>query len=148
MNPFYVSAALILLGGALVSVQAPLNATLSRAVGGPVNAALVSFLVGSLALGTLALILRDKVDPAAMKALPWWAWVGGVCGAVFVATAAYAAPKLGVATMLTLAVASQLVTAVALDHVGAFGLPKQEVSPGRLLGVALVIAGVVLVRRF
>lgn len=64
-----------------------------------------------------------------------------------VASAAYAAPRIGVATMLTLGVASQLVAAIAIDHLGALGVAQRAVSTGRVVGVLLVIAGAVLVRR-
>lgn len=142
-----IALLIVLLSGALLAVQAPLNATLSRAIGGPVNAALASFLVGTLALAAVVLVGRSSPDAAALRALPWWAWAGGLCGAVFVSGAAYAAPKVGVATLLTVGVASQLMMAIVLDHYGAFGIRQQALSGGRLLGVALVIAGAVLVRR-
>lgn len=145
--PLFSSAALlILLGGVLIAIQGPINAVLGRAVGSPVNAALLSFLVGSCALAVVALANRVTPDQGALRALPWWAWTGGFCGAVFVAAAAYAAPRIGVATMLTLAVASQLIAAVVLDHFGAFGVPRHPVSGGRLAGLALVFLGALLVR--
>ena len=148
MQSIYLSTALILLGGALLSVQAPLNAMLGRAVGSPVNAALISFLVGTAALSVVAIVQRAAPDGSATRALPWYAWVGGMCGAVFVSAAAYSAPRIGVATLLTLAVASQLATAVALDHAGAFGIASHPVSGGRLAGLALVVVGAILVRRY
>lgn len=138
---------LILIGGAFLSIQAPLNTMLGRAVGSPVNAAFVSFVVGAAALGCLALTMRVTPSLPAVRALPWWAWCGGFCGAFFVASAAYAAPRLGVATMLTLAVASQLLTAILIDQFGLLGVTARAMSPGRLAGALLVIVGAVLVRR-
>ncbi len=147
MTPQTIALLVVLLSGALLAIQAPLNATLSRAIGGPVNAALASFLVGTVALMGVALAGRASPDPAALRALPWWAWAGGLCGAVFVSGAAYAAPKVGVATLLTVGVASQLMMAIVLDHYGAFGITRQAITGGRLIGVALVVVGAVLVRR-
>ena len=121
-----IALLIVLLSGAVLAIQAPLNATLSRAIGGPVNAALASFLVGTVALAAVVLVGRSSPDVAALKALPWWAWAGGLCGAIFVSGAAYAAP---------------------LDHYGAFGITRQAITGGRVLGVALVVAGAVLVRR-
>lgn len=137
----------ILIGGALLSIQAPINTTLGRAVGSPVNAAFVSFVIGAVALGCLAFTVRVTPNVAAVRALPWWAWVGGLCGAFFVASAAYAAPRLGVAAMLTLAVAGQLITAIVIDHLGLLGVTARAMSVGRLAGVLLVIVGALLVRR-
>jgi len=82
-----------------------------------------------------------------MRSLPWYAWTGGFYGAFFVATAAWAAPRLGVTMFLAAAIAGQLALALFLDRVGAFGLARVEIGPMRLLGVGLVLIGVVLVRR-
>lgn len=147
MSAPVLAALIVLLSGTLLSVQAPLNAALSRAVGSPVNAALISFLVGTLALSVVAGAMRAEPNLSAVRTLPWWAWCGGLCGAVFVAGAAYAAPRIGVATMLTLGIASQLLAAIVIDHLGALGVAQRAVSAGRVLGVLLVIAGAVLVRR-
>lgn len=144
---FWFVAALMLVSGVLTAMQAPTNARLAAAVGSPINAAFVSFAVGTAALLAVALLLRVKPDAAALKALPWYAWIGGLYGAVFVAGAAFAAPRIGVASTLTLLIAGQLLAAVVIDQIGGFGVPVRPVSLARVAGVALVIGGVILVRR-
>jgi transporter family-2 protein len=138
----------VVFGGAATALQAPTNAKMMGAVGSPVNAAFVSFAVGTAALGVLALVLQVRPDIAASRALPWYAWVGGLYGAIFVVAAAWGVPRLGVATTIILMVAGQLLLSVVLDHFGAMGMPKQPISPGRVAGIGLVIAGVLMVRRF
>jgi transporter family-2 protein len=135
------------LSGTLVALQAPTNAMLSRAVGSPVNAALISFAVGLLALIIAVLALGVRPNPAEMRSLPWYAWTGGLYGAIFVAIAAFAAPRIGVTQLLICSIAGQIMMALMLDKFGAFGLPKSDISPMRLAGVVLVLAGVFLVRR-
>ena len=135
----------VLIAGIGVAVQPPTNAALARTAGSVWLAALVSFTVGTLAL--LAVWAVDRTPVSALKGAPCWAWFGGFYGAAFVAALAYAAPRLGLAATLTIAVASQLATAIAVDRLGLFGLPQQPVTVGKLAGVALVLAGVVLVRR-
>jgi transporter family-2 protein len=148
MNPAVLLAlAGAVLGGALVALQAPTNAMLARAVGSPVNAALVSFAVGLLGLAVAALALGVRPNPAEMRSLPWHAWIGGLYGAVFVAVAAFAAPRLGVTFFLAAAIAGQLVMALLLDRAGAFGVPVQEISVQRVAGVILVLAGAWLVQQ-
>ena len=137
----------LLLAGAATALQGPTNARLVTAVGSPLNAAFVSFAVGTVALGLLALVLQTRPDVGAMKALPWWAWMGGLYGCAFVISAAWGVPRLGVATTITVMIAGQLLLSLALDHFGALGVEKQPLSLGRIAGVALVIGGVVLVRR-
>ncbi|PQZ83675.1 MULTISPECIES: DMT family transporter [unclassified Brevundimonas] len=137
----------LLMAGAATALQGPTNARLVTAVGSPLNAAFVSFAVGTMALGLLALALQTRPDVGAMKALPWWAWMGGLYGCAFVVSAAWGVPRLGVATTITVMIAGQLLLSLALDHFGALGVEKQPLSLGRIAGVALVIGGVVLVRR-
>ena len=142
---FAVAGAFV--SGALVALQAPTNAMLSRAVGSPVNAAMISFAVGLLALIAVVLALGVRPNGAEVRALPWYAWTGGLYGAVFVALAAFAAPRIGVTQFLMISIAGQLTMALVLDRFGAFGLPKIEISPLRILGLVLVLAGAALVRR-
>jgi transporter family-2 protein len=66
---------------------------------------------------------------------------------VFVAFAAFAAPRLGVTYFLMIAIAGQLAMALFLDRIGAFGIDRIEISPQRIAGVLLVLAGAFLVRR-
>ncbi|RZJ02958.1 MAG: DMT family transporter [Brevundimonas sp.] len=148
MNPNVFSILLIILAGGATALQAPTNARLMTAVGSPVNAAFVSFAVGTAALGLLALIFHTKPDIAAARALPWYAWIGGLYGVVFVIAATWGVPRLGVALTITLMVAGQLLISLILDHLGAFGAPQQPINLGRMVGVALVIGGVMMVRRF
>jgi transporter family-2 protein len=128
-------------------LQAPTNALLARAAGSPVNAALISFSVGTFALVGLAWALGVRPQPGALRELPAYAWLGGLYGAFFVTVAAFAAPRLGVALLITISVGGQLAMALALDHYGAFGIPRQEISWTRLSGILFVLAGVLLVRR-
>ncbi|MFL6732029.1 MAG: DMT family transporter [Sphingomicrobium sp.] len=148
MNPAAWLPILLVLGaGGLIALQAPTNAILARTGGSPVLAALISFAVGTLAL--LAVWLRSGKRPpgAAFAGLPWYAWAGGLYGATYVAVAAYAAPKIGLASLITIGIAGQIAMALVLDHIGALGLQRDPVSAGRILGAMLVVAGVVLVRR-
>ena len=138
---------LVFIAGAFVALQAPTNAMLAKAGGSPILAALISFIVGTVALLIVWMGSGNRPGTAAFAGLPWYAWVGGLYGAVFVAIAAYAAPKIGVAALITIAIAGQIAMALWLDHVGAMGLAKEPINLGRILGAALVVAGVVLVRR-
>ena len=148
MNPSRLAMLAVVFGGAATALQAPTNAKMMGAVGSPVNAAFVSFAVGTAALGILAVLLQVRPDVAASRALPWYAWIGGLYGAIFVVAAAWGVPRLGVATTIILMVAGQLLLSVVLDHFGVMGMPKQPISLGRVAGIGLVIAGVLMVRRF
>lgn len=138
------------LAGALLPLQAALNGTIGRSLGHPISAAVLNFVVGLIALSAIAMALRAPLPmPSASVGLPWYYWVGGgLAGAFYVFTALFVAPQIGVTALLAGALAGQLVASLAFDHFGAFGLQTQALSPGRILGVVLLIAGVVLIRRY
>ena len=148
MNPaMLLPILLVLAAGGMISLQAPTNAILARAGGSPVLAALISFAVGTVTLLLVWLATGPRPRSSAFAGLPPYAWLGGASGALYVAVAAYAAPKIGLASLITIGIAGQIATALLLDHFGALGLPRDPLSFGRIAGALLVIAGVVLVRR-
>ena len=148
MNPsVLVPILLVLLAGGMIALQAPTNVMLSRAGGSPLLAALISFAVGTAALFVAWLASGNRPGLAPFASLPWYAWIGGVYGAIYVAIAAYAAPRIGLASLITIGIAGQVLMAIWLDHIGALGLPSAPVSLARVGGAILVVAGVVLVRR-
>jgi transporter family-2 protein len=131
-----------------LSVQVGMNAELRKALQSANAAALVSFLVGTLALITLVLALRTPVpDRSTLAAVPVWAWFGGLLGAFYVASSTVVAVELGATTLLGLALLGQLSTALVLDHFGWLGLPENPVTWTRVTGVALLAVGVWLVSR-
>jgi transporter family-2 protein len=148
MNPaMLLPVLLVLCAGALVAVQAPTNAMLAKAGGSPILAALISFAIGTAALTATWLMSGNRPGGSAFAGLPWYAWLGGLYGAFFVAVAAFAAPRIGLASLITIGIAGQIAAALWLDHVGALGLTREPISLGRVAGALLVVAGVVLVRR-
>jgi bacterial/archaeal transporter family-2 protein len=148
MNPALLAPILLVLfAGAMIALQAPTNVMLARAGGSPVLAALISFAVGTATLLAVWLASGNRPGLAPFGGLPWYAWIGGVYGAVYVAVAAYAAPRIGLASLITIGIAGQIIAALWLDHVGALGLERAPISWARVGGALLVVAGVVLVRR-
>ncbi len=149
MPPVHVLAALLL--GALIPLQAGANARLSRSLadgqGSAWAASTVNFLVG---LAVILVVLFSKGGGlAAFKgasSAPWWAWIGGLIGAAFVAGTVVCIPRLGAAEFLALAVLGQMLFSLAADHFGLVGLAVREVTPLRLLGVLLVAGGVALIK--
>ncbi len=140
---------LALAAGALMPVQAGINAKLRLFLGDPELAALVSFAVGTVGLMAWSLLLQKPWPAApALAAAPWWSWLGGLLGAFFVAVTIMLAPRLGAATMMAWVIAGQLAASVLLDHFGLVGFALREASPLRLVGAGLLVVGAVLVQRF
>jgi transporter family-2 protein len=148
MNPLaMLPIVLVFVAGGMIAVQAPTNALLARAGGSPVLAALISFVVGTVGLLLVWVASGNRPGAQPFVGLPWYAWIGGLYGATFVAVAAYAAPRIGIASLITIGIAGQIAMALCLDHFGVLGLPREPVNLGRILGALLVVAGVILVRR-
>ena len=132
MNPAaLLPVLLVVVAGGMLALQAPTNAILSRAGGSPVLAALISFAVGTIALFAVWLASSNRPGAAPFAGLPWYAWLGGLYGAFFVAIAAFAAPRIGLASLITIGISGQIVMALLLDHLGALGLPREPISVGR-----------------
>ena len=148
MIALWGSLLLAVLAGVSVVVQQVLNANLRTALDSAVWSGFASYAVGLAAMTLLVLTLRAPVPPLALAArVPWYAWAGGFCGAVYIALAILLVPRLGAATFVALLVAGQMLASVVFDQLGWFGLAQRPLDGPRALGVALLIAGVVFVRR-
>ena len=130
--------------GAILPLQGLVNARLGVHVGGPVAAAFVSFLVGTVMLGLYLLATRTPVTLQGNLKLPAWIWAGGAIGAVYVACFTVLIPRIGAAGMVCLAVLGQVTASLLLDKFGVLQAAK-PVDALRILGALLVLAGVVLV---
>ena len=138
---------LVLLIGAVLPLQALLNARLGALSHGALFASLASFVVGTLALLLVWLATRPPaLDAGTLARIPWWAWSGGLMGAAFVVVSTVMIPRLGAAALICLVVFGQLVGSLLLDHFGVLH-PRQPADPLRILGVVLVAAGALLVVR-
>ena len=141
----WIYAALALMAGALLPLQALINARLGHSTTGGLFASACSFLVGTIALALVLLVTRQALPSLDTVArLPAWTWLGGLFGAAFVVVATLAIPRIGASSLVALVVLGQMAASLALDHFGILQAPK-PVDMLRLLGALLIIAGVLLV---
>jgi len=140
---------LALAAGFCLPAQAGINAQLNLWSRSAVLTATISFAVGTLALAVYTLILRVPwPSGAAVSRYPWWIWTGGFLGAFLVASTVVLAPRLGAASMISLIIAGQMFASLLLDHFGWLGYQVHPVSGLKMLGAALLVGGVVLIRWF
>jgi bacterial/archaeal transporter family-2 protein len=137
-----------LFAGALISLQAPINAEAAARLGHPLAGAAMSFVVGTVALAALVLLFaRHQLHPDALKNLPLYLLLGGgLLGAMYVTTNIMLAPRIGIAALMALGIAGQLFAALMLDRFGAFGLIERELTLGRVSGACMVLVGALMVR--
>jgi bacterial/archaeal transporter family-2 protein len=142
-----LAVVLVALAGGFVGLQAPVNSRLGRQIGS-LQAASVSFLVGTVVLLAIVAVSSGGLSPIAnAPRAPWWALTGGLLGAFYVSVALIAVRTLGASSLTALVVAGQLAVAMAVDRFGLFGIAKQPIAATRVVGLVLLLAGVVLVVR-
>jgi bacterial/archaeal transporter family-2 protein len=134
------------LAGGLIALQAPINAGLGRATGS-LPAALVSFLVGTIALSAIVVLTGKAGGLSATFDVSWYYLLGGLLGALYVTNALIAVDAIGAGGVAAMTVGGQLIASVAIDRFGLFGLDQVPLSPERVLGVVLLVAGTVLIVR-
>jgi transporter family-2 protein len=143
-----IPAALALAAGMSVVVQQILNANLRSELNSAVWSGFTSYLVGVLCMIAMAVVLREPIPSVGVMArIPWWAWSGGLFGAIFIGISILVAHQLGAVALIALLVSGQMAASIALDHFGWLGLAQRPLDLTRLIGVCLLIGGVVLIRR-
>lgn len=136
---------LAILAGVATSAQAIINTQLRGRLSDPMQAATVSFTVGTVICWLYCLIIRSPLPSlAAARAFPWWMWTGGALGAFYVWTSIVVTRQLGVAAMLGFLVASQMLTSLLIDHFGLFNASIRPATVTRMAGAGLVVLGVFL----
>lgn len=141
----------VLLGviaGACIAVQAPINAQLGRELGQPFAAAFVSFAAGAIVLAIVTFSFAAVTQTVIAWSQPaWWLFIaGGALGTVYVTSAIVLTPQIGAAAVMGLAVTGQLLAGLLVDRFGFLGAPVHEITPGRIAGAALLVAGAVMIR--
>jgi transporter family-2 protein len=141
---------LAILAGLANAIQPGQNATLSKSLGLPVTAGLITLLVSTSALliGGLAIGKLEMPTGQQLAAVPWWAWLGGCFSVLLIMAQLYASPAIGAASFLGIIVTVGVTASIVLDNYGWVGFPVHPASLWRMLGAVLMIAGVALVALF
>jgi transporter family-2 protein len=140
----------VLLSGMMLPVQAAVNSKMRTFVVNPIYSALISFLIGTTVLLVLGGLMASQGQAGNVRGAfgaPWWAWIGGALGALFVTMAILAVPRIGAAGYSAAIITGQLVGALLVDHYGWFGLNKTQITPSKMAGAALLLLSVWLIQR-
>ncbi|MGQ1889661.1 DMT family transporter [Thermophagus sp. OGC60D27] len=144
----YVLVLTALLIGGFLSIQGSINAQLSSYLKHPLQASLTNFMVGSVVLIFLNIFLRTSIPSLhEVKSIPWYLFLGGAIGAMFVTSVVLLIPRIGVTTMLAASIAGQLIVAAVIDHYGFFNVAVHPVSLSRIAGILMLILGIFLIQR-
>jgi len=130
--------------GIAMAIQTALNTQLRESLHSPLQAAFISFLIGTIVLGLLV-SFEDATKPnfAQLGQIPWYLWLGGFLGVYAISVSIYTAPKFGFLTLSGVIIFGQLGMSMLLDHFGWLGNEKVPVNWQRVLGAIMIFAGVI-----
>jgi transporter family-2 protein len=141
---------LMVMAGMTVAAQTAINAELRVVASSALWAMNISFavtmLIGVAAIVVVAAMGRLSPPAPALWRAPWWIWLGGVPGAIYVLLAVVLTQRLGTGLLTAAGILGQLSTALLIDHYGWFGMPVSRLSVPRIVGGVLLMVGVVLTR--
>lgn len=106
-----------LVAGLAIAVQQAINGRVGATARNAWTAAWVNFTLGTVMLGVALGVAwgLTEFDPGALPAGPWWLYLGGTIGVLFIAAAAWVVQRLGVLLFALLAITGQLTGALLLD---------------------------------
>ena len=121
--------------GVALSVQAAVNGQLAVAMGGnTLAAAFYSFLTGTIVLTVIAVLNGNLMSAlSVLPKQPWEHLIGGLLGAAAISGTILLAPRIGLANLLALVIAGQLLSSLAIDHFGILGSPCDQFPGSRPL---------------
>lgn len=131
--------------GIAMTVQTAINTQLREYLHSPLQAALFSFLIGTIVLAILVYFqTAEKPHFTTLLQLPWYLWLGGCLGVYAISISIYAAPKLGFLTLSGMIIFGQIVMSMVIDQLGLLGNEKTQINWQRLLGGVVIFIGVLL----
>ena len=139
------------IAGAVLPIQGAVNAKLRSVLEAPLAVAMFSFIVATVTIAiVLVILLAIKRTPMPqfkpLAKMPGWGWLGGLCAAIYVTATFLLIPEIGAATTVALTVTGQQLFSAVIDNYGLFRMPKRALSSRRIAGLALLVAGSVLVQ--
>ena len=131
--------------GIAMAFQTAINSQLREYLYSPLQAALFSFLVGTIVLAILVFFQQvEKPNLRTLLNIPWYLWIGGCLGGYAISVGIYSAPKLSLLTLSGVIIFGQMVTSMLIDHFGFLGTEKVAINWQRLLGSVVIFIGVLL----
>jgi transporter family-2 protein len=140
---------IILAAGALQAWGPPMNGALRNALTNPWLASVISFLPIVALLSCLLFCLpRPLPTIDGIRAMPWWAPLGGLVGAFAVVAGLMFVNKVGAGAFAGLTITANILMSLAIDRFGWFGMEVHPLNLPRVAGAGLMVAGIALISRF
>ena len=139
-----------IVAGVVFALQPAVNDNVARALNRPIQASLISFVVGTVLLLIVNLAMGAKIPSTdKLSTISWWLWLaGGAIGAFAVTAALIIQPKIGAGAWISCFIFGQLVMSILLDNFGWLGLETHPINLMRSLGAFLLAIGAILVAHY
>jgi len=138
-------------GGVIYAMQPPMNSLLAANLSSAIYSALITFLTATVLLIVIILCIpsdRSHILQIFSLDRPWWSWLGGIIGGVFVSGFAFFADKVSIGVLLVTSICGMLAMSLFIDKYGWLGAIKREIGIRQYIGLLFIAAGVVLLRLF
>ena len=137
----------IFLLGVLTPIQTAANSRLRQSVVSPFIASLVSFSIGTLFLFGVTLLEKGSIliDRELFSTMPWWAWLGGVCGLWGLTVNIIIFPKLGAMQTALMPMLGQIIMGIVIDSFGLLQSPQFQFTFTRFVSVLIILFGMFMV---
>lgn len=129
-----------LIGGVAVGLQSPLASMITQRLGLFESVFIVH--MGGALIALIPLLVYGGGKLPEWRNLPWYALAAGIFGLVVIGSISYMIPRIGIAATITTIVAGQLLVGTILDHYGLLGAAVRSMDLTRVIGLAVVLAGV------
>jgi transporter family-2 protein len=135
--------------GMLMSIQAAINGQLGIVLNSPFQAAFVSFFIGSVTL-VIVVGLKERsyvnIKEPIKQSAPWWVWIGGIIGGLYVLINVYLVGKIGTGQTVVLALFGQIAGSLLVQQFGLLKSAKNGIEPIQILGLIIMLVGVFLIK--
>ena len=139
---------LVIIAGMFIPVQAGLNAMVKTATSNGILAGCWNTILATLVFLFCLTVTRVSLPTVTvLSTIPWWGYLGGIFGALYVFTSLAAASKLGAILLIAALTAGQLLGSVILDHFGLIGYPLKPINLSRFFGILLLIIGIYFIQK-
>ena len=140
----FIAVVLAGVAGAIVGVQRAMNGLINEHSKQSFTTSLLNFIMGSSVLGIalLVAVAIGKVEFVPLPSGPWWIYMGGTIGVIYIAFTSTIVQHLGVLTFTLFSTGGQLVGALLIDIYS----PTKGVSVSAYLvsGIVMTFLGVLV----
>ncbi|AMH17333.1 EamA-like transporter family protein [Hafnia paralvei] len=140
-----VMLALVVIAGAVLSMQAAINGRLGESVG-VIRSSQLTFIVGAVLSGLL-IFFFEPAHTQTLLTVPKWQLAGALFGMFYMLVMVASVPKVGVATATVAAICGQLSMGMMIDTFGWFGNQAIGFSMSRMAALICLALALVLIYR-